>query len=140
MSLNKVELELNEENESNIECGNIFNKMPLEILEKIFIYAVAQSDNTFPAHLCCTVQSSVAAIPFFNAFREKAMGFLPRLYVSDHTVFPKDKRAPGEIHVNLKRLSQFFGVHSGITMEVRRIINNPRWYCAWLVLLAKGHD
>ena len=114
-----------EENESNI-----FDKMPLEILEKIFVYAVAQSGNTFPGHLCCTVQSSVAAIPRFNAFREKAMGFLHRLYVNDHTVFPKDKRAPGEIHVNVKRLSQFLGVHSGIIMEVRCIINNPRWYWA----------
>ena len=53
MSLSKVEPELNEENESKIECGNIFDKMSLEILEKIF-YALAQSDNTFPGHVCCT--------------------------------------------------------------------------------------
>ena len=77
MSLNKVEPELNEENESNIECDNIFDKMPLEILEKIFFYALAQSDNTFPGHVCCIFQSSVAAIPRCNAFKEKAMGFLP---------------------------------------------------------------
>ena len=69
MSLNKVEPELNEENESNIECGNIFDKMLLEILEKIFFYALTQSDNTFPGHVCCTFQNSVAAIPRFNAFR-----------------------------------------------------------------------
>ena len=68
------------------------------------------------------------------------MRFLPRLYVNDYDVFPKDKRVPGEIHVNVKRPSQFLGVHSGIIMEVRRIINNQRWYCAWLVLLAEAYD
>ena len=54
MSLNEVEPELNEENENNEECGNIFDRTPLEILEKIFFYALAQSDNTFPGHFCCT--------------------------------------------------------------------------------------
>ena len=71
MSLNKVEPELNEENESNIKCGNIFNIMPLKILEKIFFYALAQSDNTFSGHVCCTFQNSVAAIPCFNALEKK---------------------------------------------------------------------
>ena len=68
------------------------------------------------------------------------MRFLPRLYVNDYDVFPKDKRVSGEIHVNVKRPSQFLGVHSGIIMEVRRIIINQRWYCAWLVLLAEAYD
>ena len=76
----------------------------------------------------------------FQYFHKKAMGFLPRLYVNDHTVFPKEKRVPGEIHMNVKRLNQFLGVHSGIIVEVRRIINNPRWCCAWLVLLAEAYD
>ena len=127
MSLNKVEPELNEENESNIGCGNIFDKMSLEILGKIFFYALAQSDNTFPGHVCCAFQNTAAAISRFKAFRLKAMEFLPRLYVNDHTVFPKDKRVSREIHRNVKRLSQCLGVHSGINMEVRCIINNPRW-------------
>ena len=35
INLNEAEPELNEENESNIECGNIFDKMLLEILKKI---------------------------------------------------------------------------------------------------------
>ena len=102
INLNEVEPELNEENESNIECGNIFDKVSLEILEKVFFYALAQSDNTFPGHVCYTFQNFVDAVPRFNACREKAMGFLPRLYINDHTVFPKDKRVPGEIHVNVK--------------------------------------
>ena len=71
MSLNKVEPELNEENESNKECGNIFDRISLEILEKIFFYALAQSDNTFPGHVCCTFQNSVASIPLFSDFREQ---------------------------------------------------------------------
>ena len=83
--------------------------MPLEILEKIFFHALAQSDKIFPGHVCCTFQNTVAAIPRFNASREKAMGLLARLYVNDHSVFPKDKRVPGEIHMNVKRLSQFLG-------------------------------
>ena len=114
MSLNKVEPEPSEENESNKKCGNIFDKMLLKIWEKIFFYALAQSDNTFPGHVCCTFLNSVAAIPRFNAFREKAMGFLPTLYGNYHTVFPKDKRVPGETHVNVKQLSKFFGVHSSV--------------------------
>ena len=129
MSLN----ELNEENERNKKCGNIFDRMPLEILEKIFFYALAQFSNTFPGHVCCTFQNSVAVIPRISAFREKTMGFLPRLYVNDHTVFSKDKRVPAEIHVSVKKISQFLGVHNGVVMEIRRIIKNSRWYCAWLV-------
>ena len=77
MSLNEVEPELNEENENNEECGNIFDRTPLEILENIFFYALAQSDNTFPGHVCCTFQNSVATIPRFNVFREKAMDSSP---------------------------------------------------------------
>ena len=96
ISLNKVEPELNEENK------NFFDRMPLEILEKIFFHALAQSDKIFPGHVCCTFQNTVAAIPRFNASREKAMGLLARLYVNDHSVFPKDKRVPGEIHMNVK--------------------------------------
>ena len=68
------------------------------------------------------------------------MGFLPRLYVNDHTAFPNYKGVPGEIHVYVKQLSQYFRVNSGIIMKVRRIINSPRWYCAWLVLLAEAYD
>lgn len=78
MSLNKVEPEINEENKSNKECGNIFDRMPWEILEKIFFYTLAQSDNIFLGHFCSTFQNSVAAIPRYNIFREKALGFLPR--------------------------------------------------------------
>ena len=67
MSLNEVELEVNEENESTMSLNklepeenesrkkscNIFDRMPLEILEKIFFYALVQSDNTFPGHVSC---------------------------------------------------------------------------------------
>ena len=104
-------------NECNEECGNIFDRMSLEILEKIFFYAPAQPHNAFSGHFGCTFHNSFAAIPRFNTFREKAMGFLPRHYVKDDTVLLKDKRVPGEIHVNVKRLSQFFWVHSGVIME-----------------------
>ena len=77
MSLNKVESELHEENESNEECGNIFDRMPLEILKKSSFMHKPSPTITFPGHVCCTFQNSVAAIPHFNAFREKAMGFPP---------------------------------------------------------------
>ena len=86
MSLNKVEPELNEGNKSNKECGNIFDRMPLEILEKIFFYALTQSNNTFPGHVCFTFQNSVAGIPRFNVFRHVNMSmiilFSPRITVS----------------------------------------------------------
>ena len=94
--MNKIEPELNEENKF------FFDRMPLEILEKIFFRALVQSDKIFSGHVCCTFQNIVAAIPRFNASREKAMGLLARLYVNDHSVFPKDKRVPGEIHMNVK--------------------------------------
>ena len=133
--------ELNEENERNKKCGNIFDRMPLEILEKIFFYALAKFNNTFPGHICCTFQNSVAAIPRINALREKTIGCLPRLYVNDHTVFfPKYKRVPREIHVNVKQISWFWGVHNGVIMEIRRIIKNSQWYCAWLVSWAEAYD
>ena len=140
MSLNKIEPELNEENESNKECGNIFDRMPLDILEKSLLlctslvrqYSSWQCLLHLPKFCCCH--------PTFQSLERKTMGFLSRLYVNDHTVFPKDKRVPGEVHVNIKRLSQFFGVHRRVIMKVRLIVNNPRWYCAWLVLLAEACD
>ena len=97
-------------------------------IEKIFFYAQAQSDNNISWPCLLHFSKFCCCHPTFQCLQRKSNGIPPRLYVNDHAVFPKDKRIPGEIQVNVKRLSQFLGVHSSVIMEIRRIINNPRWY------------
>ena len=109
MGLNKLEPELIEENESNKECGNIFDRMPLEILEKIFFYALAQSDNTFPAMFVALFKILLLSSHVSMPSEKKQWDSSPRLYVNDHIVFPKDNSVPGENHVNVKQQVNFRG-------------------------------
>lgn len=121
------------------ENVNYLDILPEEVLEKIFRYAMVQSDNTFPNHVCWTynnVRGAIARLPEF-AIRN-AVGFLPRLYINNDKFLPATDSS-GEHHVNVKRLRQAYGTHSGLIRDVKAIVNCSKWHFAWLVLIAEAH-
>jgi len=118
---------------------NALDWLPTETLEKIFYYALSQSNYSFPGHVCWTFQNTILAIPRLIAFKKKAIGFLPRIYIKRENVLPKASKDTEEIYVNVKRLTKAFGSTSGVILEIKRIIKDSRWYYAWLALVAEAY-
>ena len=85
------------------ESNTLLDWLPLDILEKIFFYALSQSDYTFPGHVCYTFQKSINGISGLNAFKKKGQRFLPRIYINRENTLPKANEETGEITVNVKR-------------------------------------
>ena len=104
------------------ETHNYLEMLPVEILEEIFFRALYQLDNTFPNHVCWTFNNAVAAIPrLTDTCIRKAIGLLPRIYLRDNNVLPKSSTK--DFHVNVKRLRQSYGIHSGLIREIKRTVN-----------------
>lgn len=122
---------------ANGEFENYFQILPIEILEKILFYALLQSDYKFPTHVCWTFQNLMEVIPRMDNFFDKAMGFLPRIYLNDESVL--GNRISHEYQMNVKSLRKSFGIHSGLIREVKKIIQSSKWHCAWLSLVAEAH-
>ena len=68
----------------------------------------------------------------------KAIGLLPRLYIDNPNILPTTD-ASGQHHINVKRLRQHYGIHSGPIREVRKIVDSSKWHICWLVLIAEAH-
>ena len=62
---------------TNKSESNIFELIPVELLEKIFIQSVISSNFTFPGQVCWTYNNALKAIPRFEMFKKVAMGNLP---------------------------------------------------------------
>lgn len=58
----------------------------------------------FILYVWWTSQNSNATNPSLDVLSKKAIGFHPRLYVSNNIVLPKDQCHSGEVHVNVKQL------------------------------------
>ena len=54
------------------------------------------------------------------------LAFRLRIFVTHNNVFPKDQRHLGEVHANVKRLHQAYGVHIGAIREIRKIDESSR--------------
>ena len=79
----------------------------------------------------------INVVPLFSLFEKKGMDHLPRVYISGPFALPKQRKS-GEIFVNMQRIIRSYGSMSGIVLEVKRIMNNPKWNTAWIYLFEKA--
>ena len=73
---------------------------------------------------------------FSGYLREKAWTIF-HVYITDPFELPKQQNS-GEILVNMQRIIRLSGSMSGIVLELKRIINSPKWNTAWISLFAEG--
>ena len=81
----------------------------------------------------------INAVPVFRLFEKKGMDHLPRVYISDPFALPQQRNS-GEIFVNMQRIIRSYDSMSGIVLELKRIINSPKWNTAWIHCLQKHLD
>ena len=109
--------------------------LPLEIMEKIFMYALAPDCN-IQNHVCWTYKNALSVIPRFKAFKEKARKKLPMVHISNAFGLPKGRK----IVVNMHRVIENYGTYSGVVMELKRLIGHPSWNSVWLVLIPEAYS
>lgn len=114
-----------------------FELLPPEILERIFMYALAVSDFTFPTHVCWTYNNLLKAYDLFKGYDRKAQQQLPRIYIPNPDVLPRQKLLK-TVTVNIQRLVRAFSSASEVVYELKRIIQSSRWVTAWIVLLPEA--
>ena len=68
----------------------------------------------------------------------KARKYLPSVYLSLPEILPRGSNC--RIVCNMQRIIRNTGSFSGLTLELKNIINNPKWHTTWteLVLMAHG--
>ena len=79
----------------------------------------------------------INAVPVFRLFEKKGMDHLPRVYISDPVALPQQRNS-GEIFANMQRIIRSYDSMSGIVLELKRIINSPKWNTAWISLFAEA--
>lgn len=112
--------------------------LPSEIVEMILLTAIKTSTNSWPSHVVLTYN----AIKQVNKFWEiimtsKGRQFLPNVYVPRVDILPK--AIQGRIVVNVQRIIRNFGPFSGLSLELKNIINHPRWNSAWIEIVVYAY-
>ena len=110
-----------------------YPELPPEIWEKILRYTIQQTNYSWPHHTCRLFSSLSRVNRQFYHIMERLTGLLPRIYCYDPRVL--EEQQPGKRIVSLQKLIMRFGSQSGIILELKRIIANPKWNRAWLALV-----
>ena len=104
-------------------------RLPNEILEKIFSEALLSSGFSWPNHVCRMYNNLCKVNARFRDITRRLVSMLPSVYFSDG----------GELGiVSVRSLIKKFGSSSGVVLEVRRIVASPNWANAWLDLRFRG--
>ncbi|KAL9971248.1 hypothetical protein ACROYT_G023755 [Oculina patagonica] len=121
---------LNDNNSNNSqEVTGIRQILPTEVIDMIIKMALISSGFSWPNHVCSIYNKFRNVNRLFRDCVKKWRHRLPRIY------FPL-----GEIgYVSVAKLIRQYGSHSGLLLEIKRIISHPRWNSAWLKLLADGN-
>ena len=120
------------------EVANL-EPLPIEIIEKMFLYCLTTSSFEFPNHVCLTYNNVINALPVFKHFQQMGLAHLPRIYINTCDHLPKPRKN-GELVGNIQRLIRNFLSASGILMELKRIVQSRFWNTAWLVLLSENYE
>jgi len=67
---------------------------------------------------------------------KKGLPLLPKVYISFPEMLPKPFH--GKHIVSVNKLIRDFGSFSGVMLELKQIINHPKWNLAWLILICHG--
>ena len=79
----------------------------------------------------------INAVPVFSLFEKKGVDHLPRVYISDPFALQKQRNSE-EIFVNMQGIIRSHGSMGGIVLELKRIINSPKWNTTWISLFAEA--
>ena len=112
--------------------------LPIEIIEKIFLYCLTTSSFEFPNHVCWAYNNAVNALSIFKPFQQMGLAHLPRIYINVCDYLPKPRKN-GELVVNIQRLIRNFGSASGIVMKLKKIVQSQFWNAASLALLSENY-
>ena len=105
-----------------IRSSNI-EDLPNELLEKIFKIILMSSAYLFAGNAFHAYQRLRGVNSRFRAVAQNLTGMLPKVYI------PRGV----EYHViSVRRIIKEYGPSSGLVIEVRRIISNPKSANAWL--------
>ena len=86
---------------SEKKVGNsLLDLLPVEILEKVFLYVMKISNFSFPGHVCWTFNHALATILQLERFNQEAIRFRPSIDFSNITDLPKP-RPNSQVHINL---------------------------------------
>ena len=56
--------------------------LPIEIIEKVFLYYLTTSSVEFPNHVCWTYNNATNSFPVFRPLQQMGLAHLPRIYIS----------------------------------------------------------
>ena len=88
------------------EVANL-EPLPIEIIEKIFLYCLTTSSFEFPNHVCLTYNNVINALPVCKHFQQMGLAHLPRIYINTCDYLPKPRKN-GELVGNIQRLIRNF--------------------------------
>ena len=103
-----------------------------EIWDKILCYEISQSGCSWPNHKYRVFTRIRSVSSQFYQLMETLKMILPTIYISDSTWFYQQL---GNRAVGKQRLIKRFDAHSGIILELKRIIASSKWDSAWAVLV-----
>lgn len=110
-------------------------------MEKILKTALTSCKYDRPNYIVSVFQSLRSVCDFWKIIFDssKFRAILPRVYIPYQEILPKSK-ANKSIRVNMQRVIKTAGSFSGISIELKTILNHPQWHTAWLnlSLLAYG--
>lgn len=121
-----------------------FDDLPPEIIKTILMLVLQCSDNNWPSHIVATYAHLRNVCKFWRIVcdSERLRKFLPRVYVPYKKILPQKKAsiASNSIRVSMLRIVKSAGSFSGLVIELKTILNHPKWNTAWLnlQLLAYG--
>ena len=99
----------------------------------ILLYAVQQSENSFPGHKCETYASIKSTCRKWARIIEgKGPTLLPKIYID--TWKPLGKPYNGKIIVSTRKLTSTFGKSSGLASQLSNCIGDKKWRSSWLIL------
>ena len=116
-----------------------WNHAPDEIVEMILLYAVQQSENSFPGHNCETYASIKSTCrKWARIIDGKAPALLLKIYID--TRKPLGKAYSGKIIVSTRKLTSAFGKSSGLANQLSNCICDKKLRSSWLILTPGKHS
>ena len=99
----------------------------------ILLYAVQQSENSFPEYKCEVYASIKSACrKWAHTIEGKGPVLFLKIYID--TWKPPRKSYNGKIIVTTRKVTSTFGKSSGLASQLSNCIGNKNWKSSWLVL------
>ena len=111
---------------------NYWDKLPDEIVEKILLESIKNSD-----YMCKTYNNVLDTCTRFQMVKRIEEKLLPRIYIrEDDAVNGMLSSFNGKFKVGVRKLIKLFGQGSGLIKRVAELIRDKHWKSAWLILMS----